>query len=317
MEACAGPRCGGAGCPVVTPRGGLELGRDGLAGSAAAPQTLHGNDIQSQNARGSQELAHRRHHVEGYRRSDRVTDRDRRRCGVLMPGAGQPLEPPPRPSLESDMHDFAYWMRRLREWSGLKLAALRLPPASSSVYLRGERFPPSKFVDAFVTRCLEHGAPHCHYAIDINTELRCWQTAWAHVEHQQLKQSLNAPRKILVMKNTDVKDIVPHELSSITSVMPVKSAIYNNKVHLSTSISVSLHFMVDMPKDSEWNNQCAEISIIASQVYMNVSDLINKFISTARETSIDRNNVVQLDSRDSLRRGKQGCLSLNPMTDFE
>jgi hypothetical protein len=118
---------------------------------------------------------------------------------VPVPGTGQPSKPPPRPPFEPDMQSFAESMRALREWANLTLEALQLPTSTSSVYLRGERFPPSKFVDAFVTRCLEHGKPHCKHAIDINIELRYWQTAWAHAKRKQLgKTTPKQPRKPII-----------------------------------------------------------------------------------------------------------------------
>lgn len=100
---------------------------------------------------------------------------------------GKGRKQPPRPAAQPSWEEFAYAMRRLYEEANLTgrqlTPAARVSKASASRYLRGQSFPPQRFVNALVTLGLERLNRNTDYVtVNIDTELRHWQAAWAHVE---------------------------------------------------------------------------------------------------------------------------------------
>jgi hypothetical protein len=123
-----------------------------------------------------------------------------------MPRATRPVGSlPPRPSPDLDQLALAQALRLLREWSGVKLAALKLPPSTSSAKLRGDRFPTWEFVYTLTTTCLSRAG------LDPARELPQWEKAWSHVERQVKEHHKNTPKLGRGRRSTPMPPVVEQQ----------------------------------------------------------------------------------------------------------
>jgi len=111
---------------------------------------------------------------------------------------GKGRKQPPRPAAQPSWEEFAHAMRRLYDEANLTgrqlTAAAQVSKSATSRYLRGQSFPPQRFVDALVTLGLERLNRNTDYVtVDIDAELRHWQTAWAYVERARHNQGSASP----------------------------------------------------------------------------------------------------------------------------
>lgn len=111
----------------------------------------------------------------------------------LPPRPKKSLPPPVSPEL--DQHSLAEALEQLRVWSGVKLAALKVPtttikiPTSTSWgYLNAEAFPPWAFVYTLVITCLTNAG------LNPATEIEDWGKAWSHVKRQVKERRKDTPR---------------------------------------------------------------------------------------------------------------------------